>query len=95
MKMLKLAVPALCLLAVPALAQNAAKPDTMRVERLDPAPPVQMVGALPAPTIGPPPPFVMGRIAVPSAEMGETAAMPTPEMGDVAVPVVPAAQKER
>ena len=37
MKMLKLAIPALCLLAVPAFAQNAAKPDTMRVERLDPA----------------------------------------------------------
>jgi gluconolactonase len=37
MKMLKLAIPALCLLAVPAVAQNAPKPDTMRVERLDPA----------------------------------------------------------
>jgi len=37
MSMLKYAVPALCLLAVPAFAQTAQKVDTMRVERLDPA----------------------------------------------------------
>lgn len=37
MKLLKLALPALCLLTMPVMAQNAAKPDTMRVERLDPA----------------------------------------------------------
>ncbi len=37
MTMLKYAVPALCLLAAPAFAQTATKPDTMRVVRLDPA----------------------------------------------------------
>ncbi len=37
MTMLKYALPALCLLAAPAFAQDAKKVDTMRVERLDPA----------------------------------------------------------